>query len=104
MSDEGVDDCLASLNFVPDWFVTSKILEKFHIALLADDDILFFNEDFNKFTFIANQRYILVVDLDIINLDENNDFDEDDPDTIIHVSLLAWHSKFTNANHLKKNE
>ena len=53
----------------------------------------FFNEDFDKVTFIANQRYI-VVDLEKINLDNDNNFDEDDTDTIIHVRLLVWRSKF----------
>ena len=28
MYDEAVDDCLATLKFIPDWFVTSKMLEK----------------------------------------------------------------------------
>ena len=36
---------------------------------------------------------ILNVDLNCINLDANN-FDEDDPDTIIHVRLLAWKQNF----------
>ena len=35
---------------------------------------------------------ILNIDLNNINLD--NYFDEDDPDTIIHIRLLAWHIKF----------
>ena len=30
-------------------------------ALLANDNILFFNEDFNKVAIIANQRHILAV-------------------------------------------
>ena len=70
------------------------MLEKHHNVLHAHDDILFYNKDFDKVIFIANQRYILTVDLDKINLDNNNNFDEDDPDTIIHVRLLACHSKF----------
>ena len=41
------------------------------------------------------QRQILVVDLDKINL-------EDDPDTIIHLRLLAWHSKSKKNKTLKK--
>ena len=39
MSDEAVDGCLGTLKFIPDWFVTSKILERFH-DLLANDDML----------------------------------------------------------------
>ena len=92
MCDEAVDHCLAALKFIPDWFVTSKMLEKFDNALHANDDILFYNEDFDKVTFIANQKHILVVDLQKINLDNN--FNENNPDTIIHIILLAWPSKF----------
>ena len=33
--DEAVDDCLAALKFVPDWFVTSKKLGKLDHALMA---------------------------------------------------------------------
>ena len=32
MWDEIVDDYLAALKFIPDWFVTTKILEIFHDA------------------------------------------------------------------------
>ena len=46
---------------ISDWFVTSKMLLKFDNALLANDNILFFNEDFNEVTIIANQRHILAV-------------------------------------------
>ena len=48
------------------------------------------------------QRHILVVDLDKINLDNDKNFDEDDPDTIIHLRFLAWHSKFKKNKALKK--
>ena len=48
------------------------------------------------------QRHILVVDLDKINLDNDKNFDEDDPDTIIHLTLLAWHSKSKKNKALKK--
>ena len=40
LSDEVVDDCLEALKLVRDWFVTSKILEKFHNTLLTNDDII----------------------------------------------------------------
>ena len=39
--DQAIDDCLAALKFIPNWFVKNKMLEKFYIALLANDDILF---------------------------------------------------------------
>ena len=78
MCDESVDVCLAASKFIPDCYVISRMLEKFHNALLANDDILFFKEDFNKVTFIANQRHALAVDFDEIVLYEDNNFDEDD--------------------------
>ena len=49
-----------------------KLLQKFDGASQANDDILIFNEDFDKVTFIANQRHILTVDRDKINLNEDN--------------------------------
>ena len=60
------------------------MLEIFANALRASDDILFFNKDFDKVTFIANQRHLLAVDFHKINLDEDNNFDEHDLDTTIH--------------------
>ena len=51
MFDEAVDNCLTELKFTPDWFVTTKMLEKIHDALNANDDILLFDEDFSKVTF-----------------------------------------------------
>ena len=78
------------------------MLEKHNNVLHADDDILFYNKDFDKVIFIANQRYILTVDLDKINLDNNNNFDEDDPDTIILTRFLGWHIKFEKRKALKK--
>ena len=43
---------------------------------------------------------ILNIDLNNINL--YNNFDEDDPDTIILIRLLAWHIKFEKRKELKK--
>ena len=100
MCNESVDDSLAAFIFFPDWFVTSKMLEKFNNALHANDDVFFFNEDFDKVTFIANQRNILAADLDKINLDNDNNFDEDD---LVHARLLAWYRKFEKQNALKKS-
>ena len=84
---EAVDNCLEALKFIPDWFVASKILEKFHDALLSNDNILFYGEDFSEVTFFANEIGILGVNLDKINLDKDNNFYEDDPDTTIHLRL-----------------
>ena len=100
MCNEAVDDCLAALKFITDWFVTSKMLGKFDNTLHANDDILFYNEDCYKVTFIANQKHILAVDLEKINLDNN--FGEDDPDAIIRIRFLAWRSKFKRCKAFKK--
>ena len=43
---------------------------------------------------------ILSVDLNNINLDHVN-FDEDDPETIVHVRLMVWHKILNNVKHLK---
>ena len=80
--DEAVDVCLAKLKFIPDWFFTSKILETFHDALFANDDILFFDEDFSKVTFFANEMGIIGADLDKNNLDDNKNPFGDHPETI----------------------
>ena len=87
MCNEAVDDTLATLKLIHNWFVTSKMIKKLFTALYADENILYFTE----------YRYI---DLNNTNLD--NDFDEDDPDTIILLRLLAWHIKFENRKELEK--
>ena len=78
------------------------MFEKFDKSLLTDNDILFFNEDINNVTFIANQRHILGVDLDKVNLDNDNKFDENDPNTTVHVRLLAFPGKIEKSKALIK--
>ena len=43
----------------------------------------------------------LSVNLNNINLDDTN-YEENDPDTIILIRLLAWHIKFEKCSELKK--
>ena len=47
----------------------------------------------------SNEMSIIGVDLDKTNLDCNNNFDEDDRDTIIHVRIGAI--KLKNTQHMK---
>ena len=101
MCRKAVDDCLAPLKFVPYRFVMSKMIKKLFTDLYADENILFFNEDSSNTVFNCNEMGVLNIDLNCINLDDNN-FDEDDPDTIIHVRLLSWHTKFEERKALKK--
>ena len=98
-----VDDCLGTLKFVPDLFVTSKMTKILFAALYSDENILYFNEDSSNVVFICIGMGILNINLNNINLGDNN-YDEDDPDTIIHVRLLAWHIKFEKRKELKKND
>ena len=50
--------------------------------------------------YFFNEMVILNIDLNNIDLD--NKFDEDDPNTIIIIKLLAWHIKFEKRKNLKK--
>ena len=61
--------------------------------MYADENILYFNEDSSNVIFNCNRMGILNIDLNNINLDDTN-YEEDDPDTIILIRLLAWHIKF----------
>ena len=58
--------------------------------MYANENILHFNVDSGNIVFNCNGTVILNVDLNNINLDNN--FDEDDPDTVILIKLLAWHN------------
>ena len=40
MCDKAVYDCLVALKFVPDWFVTSKMIKILFTALYADKNKL----------------------------------------------------------------
>ena len=101
MRNKAVDDFLPALKFVSDWFATSKIVKRLLTELYADDNILFFDEYAGDAIFCCNQMDILRVDLNDINLDDN--YNEDDRKTIIHIRLLACHTKFEKRKALKKD-
>ena len=100
MCDEAVDGSLAALKLVSDWFVTSKMIKIIYPALCADENIVYFNGDSGNFVFVCIEMGILNIDLNNINLDNN--FDEDDSDTVILIKLLAWHIKFEDTKNLTK--
>ena len=81
MCDKAVDDSLTALKRIPDWFVTNKVIKKLFTALLADGKYALFYEDPDKVVLNCNEMGILNIDVNNINLDNN--FDEDDPDTFI---------------------
>ena len=69
-------------------------------ALYADENILYFDKGSANAVFIYNEMGILDIDLSNINLD--NDFDENNPGSIIYARLLAWYIKFDKRKGLKK--
>ena len=72
MCDKAVDDCLAAVEFVSDWFVTSEMIKILFTVVYADENILLFNEDSGNVIFICNEMGILNVDLNNNNLDHTN--------------------------------
>ena len=62
--------------------------------MYTDENVLYFDEDSRDVIFNCNERSILNIDSNNINL--YNTFDEDDPDTIILIRLLVWHIKLGN--------
>ena len=103
MYDKAFDGCLVALKFVPDWFVTSKMIKKLLTALYAGENILYFDENSNNIVFNYNGMGTLNIDLNNINFDDTN-YDENDPVTIILIRLLAWHIKFKKRKELKKKD
>ena len=75
------------------------MLKNLFTALYADDNIPYVNKYFGNRVFSCNEMSILNIDLNNMNLDNN--FDEDDPDTILLIRLLAWHIKFEKCKELK---
>ena len=71
-----VDNSIAVLKLIPDWFLTSKMIKKLFTTLYGDKHILSFNEGSSNVLFNCNGMGILNIDLKKINLDNN--FDEDD--------------------------
>ena len=92
MCDKAVDDYLGALKLIPDWSVTSKIIKQRYTVLYANDGLLFFDEDSDDVIFCCDEIGILCANLNNINLDNN--FDGNNPDTIICIRLFARHSKF----------
>ena len=77
------------------------MIKKLYTALYVHENIFYFDEDLGNVVFNCNEMVILNLDLKNINLDNN--FDENDPHTISHVRLLAWHIKFEKCKTLKKH-
>ena len=91
------------LKFVPDWFITSKMVKIHFTALYADENILYFSEYSGNVVFICNEMGILNIDLNNINLDDTN-YEEDDPILLFLSDFWLGMLNLKNARHLKKNK
>ena len=56
--------------------------------MYSDENILYFNADSMNVVFSYNETSVPKIDLKSINLDNN--IDEDNPNTISIIRLLAW--------------
>ena len=89
---KAVDSYLLTLKFVLYWFVMSKMLEKLDNSVFTNEEIFYHNVDFNIITFLANDMGFNTIDL--INNNQDDDFDEDDSETLNHVRPMAWRNRF----------
>ena len=88
MCDKTVDASLPELKFVPDWFVTNKMLEKLDYVVFSNNI-----DDIDFVTFFSEIMTLVTLDLNNSDLDDDK-FDEDDPYNIILVRITAWHNRF----------
>ena len=61
MSDKAVDAFLSRLKFVPDCFVTTKLLEKLDDGVFSNGDIIFINKYFVNVIFFNNDMGDILV-------------------------------------------
>ena len=85
--------------FVPDWLFTNKILE--NDVAFSNDDIDLRDIDSGIVTFLSVEIGVITTDFNNINLDDDN-FNEDDLETIIHVRLMAWSNRYNQERQVKK--
>ena len=78
------------------------MIKKLDDSLFANIDIIFITEHFNNVTIFCDEMDIFSVDLDKINLDDAN-FDKDDPETFIHIRLMAWRKRHNQRKPYDKN-
>ena len=88
LCDKAVDYFLPALKFVPDWFVTSKMVRNFIVLNSLIMIYAFLMKILVMLLFLVIKLGILSLDLNNINPD-NVYFDEDNPETIIHIRLMA---------------
>ena len=96
-----VDPFLPTSKFVPDWIVTNKMLEKLDNVVFSNDDIDVEVIESDIIAFFSNDMGLNAIVLNNINLDDD-DFDEDDPTSIVLFRLIAWCNRFKQCKACKK--
>ena len=84
MRKEQIDACLPLSKFVPEWFFSNKTLKDIDNAVSVNDDI-FVIADTDTVTFFTEYMGLFIV-----YLNDDDNFDNGDPEAIIHVRLMAW--------------
>ena len=97
MCDIMVDACLYSC-----WFITAKIFEILNEVVFSNDDKDLDYIDPDIVTFVSDDMGIKTISLNVINLDDNN-FNEDGREIVIHVKLIAWCIKYRQRKASKKD-
>ena len=92
LCDKVIQVFLSTLKFVPGWFVTNTMPEKLDNAVIFNDDIFCIDVDSNIIIFLSHDMGFDTINLNNITLDNDN-FDENYPETIIHFRLMAWRKK-----------
>ena len=92
MRDKVVDLYLLALKFVPDWFVTSKMIEKVDNSGFCNDDLFFGDIDYDV-TLFSNDIGLISINHNNISLDDDN-FEDYDPETINHVRVMTWYNRY----------
>ena len=90
--DKATDAFLSTLKFVPVCFVINGNVWKARCCFLYWWYSLF-NEGSDNTTIFSHDMGLIIIYLNNIKLDDDN-FDDDNPQTIIHVRLMVWCNRF----------
>ena len=99
--DKAADDCLTSLKFLYDWFVTIIMIKNFLLICTVMKIYATLMKILPMSYFLVMKCVLIIIDLNDINLDDTS-YKEDDSDTIILIRLLAWHNEFKKQNNICK--
>ena len=91
-----LDTCMSALKFVPDWLVTSKMLEILDNIVFSNDDINLNYLDCDIVTFLSDDMDVNTIGLNNINLDDN------DLEIMIHVRPVAWCNEYKQCKTFEK--